>query len=184
MKFTKARIPGILLIEPDVHEDERGFFFESYHRQIFRENGIREEFVQDNHSRSVKGVLRGLHYQAAPKTQAKLIRVVRGEAFDVVVDVRKDSKTFGRYVSFVLSEENKKMVFIPSTGFAHGFLALKDNTEVFYKASDFYSPSHERGIAWDDPVIGIDWPKLDGGWILSERDKRHPGLEEAVRSSN
>ncbi len=177
MKFTPSAIPDVLIIEPRVFSDERGFFFENYSKELFAKNGIRVEFVQDNHSRSSKGVLRGLHYQGAPKAQAKLVRVIKGEAFDVVVDIRKDSKTFGRIVSDILSEENKKMLFIPP-GFAHGFCALKEGTEFVYKVSELYSPEHERGILWNDPALAIPWPKLDTGYLLSEKDKRYPTLKE------
>ncbi len=178
MKFIQTKIPDVIIIEPEVRGDARGFFFESYHKEIFSRQGIKLEFVQDNHSASAKGVLRGLHYQVEPRAQAKLVRVMRGEAFDVAVDVRKGSKTFGQYVGDTLSAENKKMLYIPP-GFAHGFLALKDDTEFLYKVSDFYSPDHERGILWNDPAIGIEWPKLDVAYNLSERDKKFPLLKVA-----
>lgn len=179
MKFIPTEIPGVVIIEPKVFGDERGFFFESYRKDIFKENGIDVDFMQDNHSLSQKGVLRGLHYQIAPKAQAKLVRVVRGEAFDVAVDIRKDSKTFGRHVSVVLSAENKKMMCIPA-GFAHGFCALKDQTEFLYKTSDIYSPSHERGIIWNDPDLAIHWPALDAPIIVSEKDKKYPSFKKAL----
>ncbi len=175
MKFIKTKIEGVWLMEPIVHRDGRGFFLEFYEESLFRKHGIRLRFVQDNHSASTKGVLRGLHYQTAPHAQAKLIRVIRGSAFDVVVDLRKNSKTFGWYVSQVLSAENKKMLFVPE-GFAHGFLALEDGTEFLYKCSDFYHPRCERGLRWDDPNVKIRWPKIKGGYLLSDRDKRHPFL--------
>ncbi len=178
MKFLKTAIPGVILIEPDIFKDERGFFFESYHKEIFSKNGIRVEFVQDNHSASAKGVLRGLHYQTAPKTQSKLVRAVRGEVFDVVVDIRKGSNTYGKHVSHILSQDNQRMLFIPE-GFAHGFLTLKNGTEFLYKVSDFYSPAHERGILWNDPALSIPWPKLDVEVIVSEKDRKHPTLKEA-----
>ena len=181
MKFTKTAIPDVTLIEPDIFKDARGFFFQAYHKETFSKNGIEVQFVQDNHSASAKGVLRGLHTQAAPKAQCKLVRVVRGEAFDVVVDIRKASKTFGRHVHHVLSEENHRMIFIPE-GLAHGFLALKDNTEFLYKVSDFYSPAHERGILWDDPALAIPWPKLDVNFQVSDKDKKHPLLKELRES--
>ena len=180
MKFIKTAIPEVLIVEPDVHGDNRGFFFESYHKEIFSREGIKVEFVQDNHSLSAKGVLRGLHYQVEPKAQAKLVRVMRGEAFDVAVDVRRGSKTFGKYVGDILSAENKRMLYVPP-GFAHGFLALKDSTEFLYKVSDFYSPEHERGILWNDPDIGIIWPKVAGGYLLSQRDKEFPLLGESAK---
>lgn len=175
MKFTRLTIPDVISIEPKVIQDARGFFFEFYHQELFRRNGIHATFVQDNYSRSSRGVLRGLHFQIEPKAQDKLVRVTRGEVFDVAVDIRKDSKTFGKFVSTVLSEENKKTLFIPK-GFAHGFLVLKDGTEFLYKVGDFYSLEHERGIRWDDPEIGIPWPKLNRSYILSEKDKTYPSL--------
>ena len=177
MKFIPLEIPDVLLIEPDVFNDGRGFFYENYRQDLFRKNGVAADFVQDNHSRSSKGVLRGLHYQVAPKEQAKLVRVARGAAFDVVVDVRKGSKTFGRWVGHVLNEENKSLLFIPA-GFAHGFLALEDDTEILYKVSDVYSPAHERGILWNDPGVGIVWPKIDAPVLLSDKDKKYPALKE------
>ena len=177
MKFSSTKLSGVLLIEPQVLEDMRGFFTESYRKDLFAANGITADFVQDNHSRSAKGTLRGLHYQIAPREQAKLVRVVRGEAFDVVVDIRRDSKTFGQWQGQLLSAENKKMVFIPA-GFAHGFLALKESTELIYKVSNAYSEPHERGILWNDPAIGIEWPGLDTPYLLSEKDRKFPALKE------
>ena len=179
MKFIPTEIPDVILIEPRTFPDGRGFFFESYRKDIFEKNGVRADFVQDNHSRSAKGVLRGLHYQVAPKEQAKLVRAVRGAAFDVVVDIRRASKTFGRWVGQVLSEQNKNMLFIPA-GFAHGFLALEEGTELVYKVSDVYSPEHERGIRWNDPGIGIVWPDAGGPFQLSDKDKKYPALKEAL----
>ena len=177
VKFTPTKIPDVILIEPEVFEDMRGSFFESYNEEIFSANGITLLFVQDNQSRSKRGVLRGLHFQVAPKQQAKLVRVTNGEAFDVAVDIRHGSKTFGQHVSTLLSAENKKMLYIP-IGFAHGFLALQDDTEVHYKVSSAYSPLHERGLAWDDAMIGIQWPKLDIDYILSDKDRRYSRLFE------
>ena len=177
MKFTPTTLSDVILIEPQVFKDDRGFFFESYRRQIFVDNGIRVEFVQDNHSRSAKGALRGLHFQTPPHEQAKLIGVVRGEIFDVVVDARKGSKTYGKHVTLTLSAENRKMVYIPA-GFAHGFLSMAEGTEVLYKVSDIYSPSHERGIRWDDPALAIAWPKLNVPYVFSEKDKHFPSLKE------
>lgn len=176
MKFTPTEIPGVILIEPQVFGDARGFFFESYHRGLFAENGIRVDFVQDNESHSAKGVLRGLHYQIAPREQAKLVRVTAGKAFDVVVDIRKGSPTYGRAVSQILSAENKKMVFAPA-GFAHGFCALEDGTEFLYKVTDFYDPALERGIVWNDPTLAIPWPRLDVPYLISDKDKKHPPLK-------
>lgn len=179
MRFIPTKIPDVISIQPDVFPDGRGFFFESYREDLFKKNGIHTNFVQDNHSASAKGVLRGLHYQMAPKQQAKLVRVVRGEAFDVVVDIRKGSKTFGQWVADVLNAKKKNMLFVPA-GFAHGFLALEEGTEFIYKVSDFYSPTHERGILWNDPGIGIVWPKIDAPLILSEKDKKYPTLQETL----
>lgn len=178
MRFIKTELPGVVMIEPSLIQDARGCFFESYNRELFRQNGIPDDFVQDNHSRSAKGVLRGLHYQIPPMAQAKIVRVVRGRIFDVVVDIRKGSKTRGRCVTSVLNAENKKMVYIPP-GFAHGFLAMEEGTEFLYKVSEVYSPAHERGVIWNDPAIGIPWPKLDTPYVLSEKDLRHPRLENA-----
>ena len=180
MKFIPTTFPDVLLIEPKIFNDSRGFFYESYNEDIFRKNGIRANFVQDNHSRSAKGVLRALHFQAKPREQAKLIRVIRGEIFDVVLDVRPRSDTFGKYFHTILNAEDKKMLFIPP-GFAHGFLALQDGTEFLYKVSDFYSPEHERGILWNDPALNIPWPELDVSYILSEKDKKNPALNETLR---
>ncbi len=176
MKFTPTAIPDVILIEPDVFRDTRGVFFEVYRRDLFHKNGIQTDFVQDNQSLSMKGALRGLHYQAAPKEQAKLVRVVRGEVFDVVVDIRPGSRTFGRYVAETLSDENRKMLFVPA-GFAHGYLTLSDEAEFLYKVSELYSPSHERGLRWDDKDLGIPWPKLDKAYLLSDKDKLYPGLK-------
>ena len=178
MKFIRTDIPDVILVEPEAHQDGRGFFFEFYSKKIFFENGIDVDFVQDNHSASAKGVLRGLHYQLPPKSQAKLMKVIKGEAFDVVVDIRKGSKTFGKAVSHILSAKNKKMLFVPA-GFAHGFCALENDTEFLYKVSDFYSREHERGIIWNDPAIGIPWPKLGCGYTLSEKDEKYPLLQES-----
>lgn len=180
MRFISTKIKGVWLIEPMVFGDSRGFFLESFQETLFKKQGIRERFVQDNHSRSSKGVLRGLHYQVAPKAQAKLVRVIKGAAFDVAVDLRKGSKTFGRYVAQVLSAENKKILFIPR-GFAHGFLALEEGTEFLYKCSDLYSPAHERGLRWNDPDIGIRWPKVGISYKLSDKDKHYPTFRETFK---
>lgn len=158
MKVTATKIPGLLVIEPKVIGDERGFFFESYNEKAFNEaTGVALNFVQDNHSKSVKGVLRGLHYQLPPKAQGKLVRVVQGEVFDVAVDIRKDSPTYGQWAGEVLSAENKKQLWIPP-GFAHGFLTLSDTAEFLYKTTDYWSPEHERAIIWNDSTLSIDWP--------------------------
>ena len=180
MKFISTPLEGVLVIEQVVFSDARGSFCETYSAEPFHANGVADIFVQDNHSISAKGVLRGLHYQIEPKAQAKLVRVVQGEAFDVVVDIRPGSKTFGRFVAEVLSAANRKMLYVPK-GFAHGFLALTDGTELLYKVSDYYSPSHERGILWNDPAVGIPWPKLVGGALLSDKDKKYPLLSQAIK---
>lgn len=166
----------MVVVEPKVHSDPRGFFYESYRKELFVANGITDDFVQDNISRSAKGVLRGLHYQLPPRAQAKLMRVLCGSVFDVVVDIRPGSKTFGEYFSIILSAENKKMLYVPR-GFAHGFCVLQDGTEFLYKVSDYYSPQHEAGLPWDDPSLAIPWPQLDREIILSEKDKKYPPLK-------
>ncbi len=158
MRVTETKIPSLLIIEPRVFGDERGFFFESYNEKVFNEaTGVSPRFVQDNHSKSVKGVLRGLHYQLPPRAQGKLVRVVQGEVFDVAVDIRKGSPTYGQWVGEVLSAENKKQLWIPP-GFAHGFLTLSDTAEFLYKTTDYWSPEHERAILWNDAKLNIDWP--------------------------
>jgi len=169
MKATPTAIPDVLLIEPKVFGDARGFFFESYNRKAFREaTGLDVDFVQDNHSKSTQGVLRGLHYQLPPKAQGKLVRVVQGAVFDVAVDLRKSSPTFGRWVGDILSAENKKQLWIPP-GFAHGFLTLSDTAEFLYKTTDYYSPEHERSLLWRDPALGISWP-IEGEPKLAAKD--------------
>jgi dTDP-4-dehydrorhamnose 3,5-epimerase len=158
MKATPLKIPDVVLIEPKVFGDERGYFFESFNQAAFNQAiGYDVQFVQDNHSKSQKGVLRGLHYQLPPKAQGKLVRVVQGEVFDVAVDIRKDSPTFGQWVGEILSAKNKRQLWIPK-GFAHGFLTLSDTAEFLYKTSDFYAPEYEASIAWNDKEIGINWP--------------------------
>ena len=177
MKFTPLAIPDVLLIEPEVLGDERGFFFESFHQERFEEAvGRKINFVQDNHSKSVKGVLRGLHYQSPPMAQGKLVRVIQGEVFDVAVDIRKSSPTFGEWVGEVLSCDNKKQLWIPE-GFAHGFVTLSDTAEFVYKITDFHSKVNEFGIRWDDKAINITWPIKEV--TLSEKDKIAPSFEEA-----
>jgi dTDP-4-dehydrorhamnose 3,5-epimerase len=177
LKVIDSAIPDVKLIEPRVFVDPRGFFFESWNQNTFAEAGLAATFVQDNHSRSGRGVLRGLHYQIR-QPQAKLIRVIAGSVFDVVVDLRRSSPTFGKSVSAVLSAENKRQLWIPE-GFAHGFLCLEDGTEFVYKCTDFYAKEHERSLQWNDPVLGIAWP-LDGlEPILSEKDWRGKPLTEA-----
>ena len=176
MKVTPARLTEVLLIEPKVFGDMRGFFFESWNESEFERAGIRARFVQDNHSRSGKGVLRGLHYQLR-RPQGKLVRVIEGEIFDVAVDVRRSSPTFGEWAGARLSAQTKNMLWVPA-GFAHGFCVLSDFAEVLYKATDFYAPEHERSIAWNDPEIGIDWP-LSGAPTLSPKDAAGLRLRDA-----
>ncbi len=178
MKFIHLEIPDVVLIDPEIHEDPRGFFYESYHQDLFAKHGIHVPIVQDNHSCSSRGVLRGMHYQIAPKAQAKLVRVIRGEVFDAVIDLRKKSPTFGKHLSVKLNAKNKQMLYVPA-GFAHGILALQDGTEVLYKASEFYAPSYERGVLWSDPAIGIEWPKLDVPYQLSNKDQKYPLFKDA-----
>ncbi|REK55423.1 MAG: dTDP-4-dehydrorhamnose 3,5-epimerase [Thermobacillus sp.] len=177
MKVFETMLPGAKLIEPAVFGDHRGFFMESYNEEVFRRHGITHKFVQDNHSLSVEaGVLRGLHYQLNPKAQTKLIRVTAGAIYDVIVDIRQGSPTYGKWQGFILSSANKRQLLVPK-GFAHGFCTLVPNTEVQYKVDEFYSPEHDRGIAWNDPSLGIDWPT--SAPILSEKDGKHPQLAEA-----
>ena len=177
MKVTPTTIPDVLVIEPKVFGDARGFFYESFNQKAFNEaTGLNLNFVQDNHSRSAKGVLRGLHYQIQ-QSQGKLVRVVRGAVFDVAVDIRKGSATFGQWVGMELSEDNYKQHWIPA-GFAHGFLVTSDSAEFLYKATDHYAPEHERCIAWNDPAIGIDWPVTTQP-SLSIKDQRGLALREA-----
>jgi dTDP-4-dehydrorhamnose 3,5-epimerase len=169
MKATRLEIPEVILFEPKVFGDERGFFYESFNQQKFNElSGLNVQFVQDNHSKSQKGVLRGLHYQLPPKAQGKLVRVVQGEVFDVAVDIRKSSPTFGQWVSAILSAENKQQLWIPE-GFAHGFLTLSETAEFLYKTTDYYAPEMERCIIWNDERISIDWP-LEEYPSLSSKD--------------
>ena len=177
MEFINTAISGVVLIKPKVFGDDRGFFMESYRKSLFHEHGITEEFIQDNHSKSTKGVLRGLHYQLNPKAQGKLVRCVKGAVFDVAVDIRKGSPTFGKWVGYELSEENKQMLWIP-VGFAHGFVTLENNTEFLYKTTGEYAPDCDRGIKYDDSAIGIEWPLLDN-LLLSEKDKVQPLLRDA-----
>jgi dTDP-4-dehydrorhamnose 3,5-epimerase len=176
VQVAKTKLDGVLLVKPRVFSDDRGFFFESYNERALVANGIAHDFVQDNHSNSRKDVLRGLHYQVR-QPQGKLVRVVAGEIFDVAVDLRRDSVTFGKWAGEVLSAENKEMLWVPP-GFAHGFLVLSNWAEVLYKATDYYAPQFERTIRWDDPDIGIDWP-LGGNPQLSAKDKQGNQLRNA-----
>lgn len=179
MNVIQTDLDPVKLIEPKRFGDARGFFCETYSRRAFADFGIDVEFVQDNHSLSVeKGVLRGLHFQLAPMTQAKLVRVVRGAILDVAVDIRRGSPTFGKHVSAELSAENGRQIFVPA-GFAHGFVTLAPNTEVVYKVTNYYSPAHDRGILWNDPALGIDWGVAPDQAILSAKDQKHPTLGEA-----
>lgn len=174
--FKRLAIPDVILIEPTVFPDERGFFMETYKYSEFAALGIKEHFIQDNHSRSTKGVLRGLHYQNPPKVQGKLVRVVVGEVFDVAVDLRKGSPTYGKCVGITLSGENKRMLYIPP-GFAHGFCVLSEEAELVYKVTEEYSPEHDAGIIWNDPEMGILWPIEKP--IVSTKDAGLPLLREA-----
>ena len=179
MKISPCKIADVLLLEPRVFGDERGFFLESFNQRAFNAaTGLDLQFVQDNHSRSTRGVLRGLHFQTV-QPQGKLVRVVAGSVFDVAVDIRRDSPTFGQWVGQVLSAENKRQLWVPP-GLAHGFLVLSDSADFLYKTTDYYAPAHERCIAWNDPALGIDWP-LDGMTpALSAKDLAGLGLEEAL----
>jgi dTDP-4-dehydrorhamnose 3,5-epimerase len=169
MKVTPTKIPDVLIIEPDVFDDDRGFFLESYNKKKFEDaTGVRCDFVQDNHSLSSRGVLRGLHYQIK-HPQAKLVRVTRGEVLDISVDIRKQSPTYGQWVGMTVSAEDKRQLWIPE-GFAHGFLVLSDKAEFLYKTTDYYAPEHQRCIRWDDETLGIEWP--DGyEYLLSDKDR-------------
>ncbi|MCI0609416.1 MAG: dTDP-4-dehydrorhamnose 3,5-epimerase [Anaerolineae bacterium] len=169
MKFISTLIPDVLLIEPKIFQDERGFFLESYQKNHFKEAGIDADFVQDNHSKSQYGTLRGLHYQIQ-YPQGKLVRVIAGEIFDVAVDIRRNSPSFGKWVGDYLSSENKKMLWVPA-GFAHGFYVTSYYAEVLYKATDYYAPQWERTIAWNDPTINISWPLQDRLPVLSPKDE-------------
>ena len=175
-EFIKQEIEDVILVKPKVFGDNRGFFMESYKKSDFFENGITVEFNQDNHSKSTAHVLRGLHYQAKPYGQAKLVRCSKGNIYDVAVDIRPNSKTFGKYVKVELSEDNKQMLFIPE-GFAHGFVVLSDVAELLYKASGEYNPLADRGVLWNDKDINIDW-EIDFEPILSDKDKIQPKLNE------
>ena len=175
MEFIKTTLKDARIIKPQVFGDNRGFFLESYSKKKFEKEGIEAEFVQDNHSKSEKkGTLRGLHFQLPPYVQTKLIRVISGKILDVIVDLRRDSETFGKWEAFELSAENFQMLFVPR-GFAHGFITLENNTEVLYKADNFYEPDFEGGIAWNDPDLKINWPLENP--ILSERDAKWPNLK-------
>jgi dTDP-4-dehydrorhamnose 3,5-epimerase len=181
MKVATTAIEGVLVIEPTVFGDDRGFFMESFNDRAFRDaTGCDAAFVQDNHSRSVRGVLRGLHFQLAPRAQGKLVRVVLGSVFDVAVDIREGSPTFGRWVGVELSERNRRQLWVPA-GLAHGFVVTSDSADVLYKTTDYYAPELERSIRWDDPALSIDWP-LDGALPkLSAKDAAAPLLRDIDR---
>ena len=186
IKVTQAPIKGLYIIEPTVHGDNRGYFMETYNYNDMKEAGLDMVFVQDNQSKSTKGVLRGLHYQIN-HPQGKLVRVIKGRVFDVAVDIRKGSPTYGKWFGAELSDENRKQFYI-SPGFAHGFLVLSDEAEFCYKCTDFYHSDDEGGIMWNDPAIGIDWPEVDGDRMtdgtlltLSEKDRKHPALKETEK---
>ncbi len=174
-EFKRTGLQDVFLVIPKVFKDDRGFFMETYEERAFESAGIHMNLVQSNHSKSTKGVLRGLHFQKEPFSQAKLVRCIRGEILDVAVDVRKNSKTFGKHVKFILSEDNKNMLYIPR-GFAHGFLVLSDTAEVVYDVDNFYSAANEAGLIWNDKTVSIDWGIENP--ILSEKDKKWPKLEE------
>ena len=178
MNVFPTEIPEVLIVEPKLFGDARGYFFESWNEAKYAERGITARFIQDNESLSRFGVLRGLHFQAAPYTQAKLVRVIQGAVLDVALDIRKGSPTFGRHVAVELSGENKRQLFVPR-GFAHGFVVLSEEVLFAYKCDNHYMPSHERGIAFDDPALGIDWRVKVDNFILSPKDTRNPLLKDA-----
>ena len=179
MKFIPQSIADVILIEPTVHGDDRGYFVETFRQDLFdKAIGYKVNFVQDNESKSTKGVLRGLHYQLPPYTQAKLVRVIEGSVLDVAVDIRKSSLTFGQYVAVELTANNKHQLFVPH-GFAHGFVVLSDSSTFAYKADNYYTPEYDRGIAFDDSELAIDWQLLAEELQLSDKDKSHPSLANA-----
>ena len=179
MQAIRQSIPDVVLIEPKVFGDSRGFFYESFNQQAFQAaTGVQCDFVQDNHSRSSQGVLRGLHYQLPPRAQGKLVRVVRGAVFDVAVDIRKGSPTFGQWVGALLTEDNHRQLWVPP-GLAHGFLVLSESADFLYKTTDYYSPEHERCIRWDDPQLAIAWPSVEAALQLSAKDQAGRWLAEA-----
>lgn len=179
MKLVKTAIPEVIVIEPKIFSDSRGFFYESFNQQAFNDaTGTNYQFVQDNHSKSSCGVLRGLHYQLPPKAQGKLVRVVQGEVWDVAVDIRKGSPTFGQSVGVELSADNHKQLWIPP-GFAHGFITLSETAEFLYKTTDYYSPEHERAIRWDDPQLAIAWPNSRANIQISAKDQQAVSFDQA-----
>ncbi|HFJ9480806.1 dTDP-4-dehydrorhamnose 3,5-epimerase [Bacillus cereus] len=177
MKIIETKIPDVMILEPNVFGDHRGYFMESYSKGVFEELGLKREFIQDNQSLSVPaGTLRGLHFQLNPKAQTKVVRCITGAIYDVAVDIRKGSPTYGQWVGVILSEHNKRQLVVPK-GFAHGFCTLVPNSTVAYKVDEYYSPEHDSGILWNDPALSIDWPV--GNPILSEKDTKHMLLAEA-----
>jgi len=179
MNIIQTKIPEVLIFEPKIFGDDRGFFFESFNQKVFEEAvGRPVNFVQDNHSKSCKGVLRGLHYQLAPNAQAKLVRCAVGEVFDVAVDIRQHSATFGQWVGVLLSAENKRQLWIPE-GFAHGFMTVSDEAEFLYKTTNFYAPQSDRSILWEDRDIGISWPEIDAPRMLSDKDRQAKSFKDA-----
>ncbi len=178
MDVQQGPLSGLLIIEPKVFQDQRGWFFEAYRQDILAQHGINDTFVQMNMSSSEKGAVRGLHYQLTPHAQGKLVRVTRGSVFDVALDIRRNSPTFGRWFGIELSAENKKAIYIP-VGFAHGFCALEDNTEFMYQCTDYYHPESERSISWNDPAIGIVWPNISDSSLMKDKDKNAPLLADA-----
>lgn len=177
MKLTPLKLEGASLLKPVVHGDHRGFFMESYNEQVMKQLGVNYHFIQDNQSLSAEpGVLRGLHYQLKPKAQTKLIRVLTGAIYDVILDIRRNSPTFGQWIGVILSEHNKRQLLVPK-GFAHGFCTLVPNTQVLYKVDEYYSPEHDRGILWNDPALNIDWPISEP--LLSDKDRNHPTFADA-----
>ena len=179
MKATPTRIPDVMVVEPKVFGDARGFFYESFNQAAFNAaTGTAFTFVQDNHSRSSQGVLRGLHYQLPPHAQGKLVRVVRGAVWDVAVDIRRDSPTFGKWVAETLTEENHKQFWIPP-GFAHGFVVLSDTADFLYKTTNYYAPQSDRGLFWNDSDLAIEWPVLGVNFLLSEKDLKQPAFKQA-----
>lgn len=177
MKVTPLKLEGAYLLEPVVHEDRRGFFMESYNENVMKKNGISIAFIQDNQALSKEaGVLRGMHYQLNPKAQTKLIQVLTGAIYDVIVDIRRSSPTFGQWFGVIITEKNKRQLLVPK-GFAHGYCTLVPDTQVFYKVDEYYSPEHDRGILWNDPDLNIDWPVSDP--LLSVKDEKQPILAKA-----
>ncbi len=181
MPFTETEFPDLLIFEPKIWEDERGYFFESYNQNVFIHEGVEINFVQDNQASSEYGVIRGLHYQLPPHAQTKLIRALSGSILDVAVDIRKNSPTYGKVYSIVLSAENKKQLLVPK-GFAHGYSVLSNSAEVFYKCDEFYNKESEGGIAYNDTALNIDWGIDKNKAIISEKDMKHPGLQECRNS--